>query len=323
MFQAVLYILKPNGRMPQIGDNDSGRLFIFESPGTAVLDMRYLLPLGAVFYNDPGLKVYDSDDMRIVIFSVFGSSGLEQFDKMEKKETREIKSQAFRDAGWYVMRNSDDYLVISCGPNGQNDNGGHSHNDKLSFELCLDGKDIFVDPGTYVYTVDPDMRNLFRSTQYHNTVSVNGLEQNRWSKGTLGLFNLYNDARPRVLSWEDTDDEDIFIGEHYGYKKHGLIHRREIKFQKNIGNVTINDLLDGATSSTVTAHFHLPPLVEVLPQGNNTFIIRNVMVTFHNPTAIDIADYFYSPEYGVKEPAKVIRVMFKRELTTEINKINE
>lgn len=86
------------------------------------------------------------------------------------------------------MRNNKDYCLISCGSNGQNGVGG------LSVIVCLDGKYIFVDPGTYVYTSAPVARNIFRSTAYHNSVWIEGLEQNRIPKGNLGLFRLHNDV---------------------------------------------------------------------------------------------------------------------------------
>lgn len=48
MFDAILYLLKLNGRMLQIGDNDNGQ-FIKLYP-REVLDMKYLLAMGAVFF---------------------------------------------------------------------------------------------------------------------------------------------------------------------------------------------------------------------------------------------------------------------------------
>ncbi len=323
MFQAAIYLLKPNGMMPQIGDNDSGRFQKFEPPGVKVLDHRYLPALGAVYFEDPDLKVYDSDEIRAAVLSVFGGEGLEQFKKMKKRKIEDIKSHAFFDSGWFVIRDTDNYMIISCGQNGQNGFGGHAHNDKLSFELCLGGEDIFVDPGTYIYTADPDMRNLFRSTEYHNTVSLGSQEQNRWMKGNHGLFNLGNDSRPKVLEWETGDNRDIFIGEHYGYMKQGLIHRREIEFRKKTGKFVIKDRLTGNSTSSSTALFHLAPGLRSVLQGEDELMIGGVRVKFQNSSDIEISDYFYSPEYGVKEAAQVIRVFFNENLTTEIEKINE
>jgi len=49
MFDAVYYLLKPDGRMPQIGDNDSGQFLKFQPRAT--LDMRYLLAIGSAFFK--------------------------------------------------------------------------------------------------------------------------------------------------------------------------------------------------------------------------------------------------------------------------------
>lgn len=51
VFEFVLYALEPNDTMPKIGDNDNGRLQIFTKRD--VLDMRYLLILGAIFFKEP------------------------------------------------------------------------------------------------------------------------------------------------------------------------------------------------------------------------------------------------------------------------------
>ena len=53
---------------------------------------------------------------------------------------KKYRFKEYKKAGWYVMRNNKNYCVVSCGPNGQNGIGGHTHNDKLSFELCINGR---------------------------------------------------------------------------------------------------------------------------------------------------------------------------------------
>lgn len=44
--------------------------------------------------------------------------------------------------------------------------------------MSIDGKEIFIDPGTYVYNSNYEMRNKFRSTCMHNTVQIENEEQN-------------------------------------------------------------------------------------------------------------------------------------------------
>ncbi|MDI6738906.1 MAG: alginate lyase family protein [Candidatus Edwardsbacteria bacterium] len=106
---------------------------------------------------------------------------------------------AYPGSGVYILRSPRLHLTVSAGPNGQCGYGGHAHNDKLSFELQIDGRDFCRDPGTYLYSPLPEIRNRFRSVASHNTAVVNGIEQNRWPAGTAGLFRLYSDCRIRVL----------------------------------------------------------------------------------------------------------------------------
>lgn len=63
---------------------------------------------------------------------------------------------------------------------------GHTHNDKLSVEVMIDNQYITRDPGGYIYTAAPGIRDKFRSVHGHNTIQVKGLEQNIFD-GTFGM----------------------------------------------------------------------------------------------------------------------------------------
>ena len=254
MFELVLYALKPNGRMPQIGDNDNGRLHIFAN--REVLDMRYLLTLGAIFFREPKFKIKEFGFCEEVLW-IFGEKGYKIWQNLEENCVTNSGSKAFPDAGWYIMRNDKDYMIISCGPNGQNGNGGHCHNDKLSFELCIDGRDIIVDPGTYVYTPLPDWRNKFRSTSFHNTVVVDNQEQNRFNNHNL--FFLENDARVKINYWKTTRKYDFLDAEHYGYNRldNLITHRRQFFFNKEESYWVIKDILKGTGRYTFDVYFHI------------------------------------------------------------------
>ncbi|MGE5892763.1 MAG: alginate lyase family protein [bacterium] len=244
MFEAVITLLKPNGMMPQIGDNDNSRLHRFAQ--RPVLDMRYLLALGALFFQEPKFKVKEFGFPEEALW-VFGEAGYRMWQGLKGITLAEVKSKSLPDAGWYVMRDHRDYLLVSCGPNGQNGNGGHCHNDKLSFELHLDGEDVIVDPGTFVYTPDPEMRNLFRSTALHNTIMVDEEEQNRTGREHFSLFSMKDDARVKVKRWVTGTEREIFVGEHVGYARGSrpVVHEREIRFHKREGKFEIIDRLRG------------------------------------------------------------------------------
>jgi len=317
MFRAVLYLLKPNGMMPQIGDNDSGRLHIFA--GREVLDMRYLLSFGAIFFQEPQFKVREFGFCEDALW-VFGDAGYRTWADLEGISVADIKSRAFPDAGWHVMRNRGDYLLISCGPNGQDGNGGHAHNDKLSVELSIEGSDIFVDPGTYVYTSDPATRNLFRSTGYHTTVKVDDLEQNRYHASPRGLFSMENGSHAHVVSWASNDEHDLFSGGHAGFGGKGYHHYRSIDFMKTEGTVRIRDTVRGDAPRAV-ACFRLKPGVSVVRQGDGGYRMNNVVITFSGHDRIETADAWYSPEYGRKEKSRCIEVFFGNALETTVAKV--
>lgn len=79
--------------------------------------------------------------------------------------------------GFLGLKNNFFYLGVSITNVGQHGRGGHSHNDKLSFDLYADGIDYQSDPGTYVYTESKEWRNRFRSSLAHNSPYF-GEEQN-------------------------------------------------------------------------------------------------------------------------------------------------
>lgn len=100
----------------------------------------------------------------------------------------------YPDFGISVFSAENLFLAVCWSDNGQNGNAGHTHNDKLSFELWIAGKPIIRDPGTFVYTPLPELRNVFRSVAAHSTVNC-GIEQNDF----LTLFSMTNDSRCTVL----------------------------------------------------------------------------------------------------------------------------
>ncbi len=122
-----------------------------------------------------------------------------------------LKLYAYPDFGLYLYMSERLYLMIRCGPIGQKGVGGHAHNDQLSIELNVDGEDWIVDPGTYLYTPFPKLRNECRSARSHSAPWVEGKEPGNLD---LGLFKLGDEAKAECLYF----GPDGFIGKHRGYK---------------------------------------------------------------------------------------------------------
>lgn len=72
---------------------------------------------------------------------------------------------------------------------------GHTHNDKMSIELLADGAYITRDPGGYIYTAAPKLRDKFRSTMMHNCIHVEEKEQNIFTS----TFDMKKRAKGELL----------------------------------------------------------------------------------------------------------------------------
>lgn len=309
MFDFILHAQGPDGRIPQIGDNDSGRFLIFYNRKNT--DLRYLLAMAAVYFNDRKYRMGDLQPCRELLW-VFGERGLSIWDSLKPGDIQRIGSRGFKDSGFYVMRHEEDHIFISCGPNGQKGNGGHAHNDRLGFELVSEAERIIVDPGTYVYTSLPEWRNRMRSTSSHNTVSIDGEEQNRFIE--RNLFALADDARPRVKSWLPGEAYDFLEAEHYGYKRleDPVVHRRLFLYDKNAGMWLIKDVFDAEGSHEYDFYFQIAPGLTVKTGSRpGAFRIgeKGFCIIPSHPGGLTAArlDGSYSSGYGRKEDCLTIR----------------
>jgi hypothetical protein len=83
--------------------------------------------------------------------------------------SKDITFRAYPDFGLFLYTSPLLYLALRCWPGRKPFLTGHMHNDQLSMELVIDGKEIITDPGTYLYTPLPEIRNAYRSRVAHVT----------------------------------------------------------------------------------------------------------------------------------------------------------
>jgi hypothetical protein len=261
MAEFTMHVTKSNGRIAQIGDNDSGRFFKI----CPLADLDHRATVGAI----NGLFVRRDLAEFAGMETTFEASVISTLAKGQKiasylksgdslrAEGQSIKEDimdnlavigdtiielpvsevldglvtfAYPDFGIYIWRSQRFFLSIRCGPVGQNGNGGHAHNDQLAIELNIDGEDWIADPGTYLYTPSPKERNSYRSVHAHAAPRLGAQEPARLD---LGMFRLEDKARGRCLSF----DPDGFAGMHKGY---GTPLQRCIEFQA--GSIRILDM---------------------------------------------------------------------------------
>jgi hypothetical protein len=221
-----------------------------------------------------------------------------------------VGSQGFPDAGTYVMRQDDLYLLCNTSGAGLYGRGSHGHNDALSIEVSACGVNFIVDPGTYVYSANLHERHLFRSTAYHSTVEVDGAEQNTINEHVP--FVIGDEAHPRVLGWETTSERDTLVAEHDGYARLALpvTHRRTVRFMKRERFWIVEDTLTGEGAHDLRFRFHFRSGLEVTARAerivqaydkiNGATLLIAALSTNAEPT---LEARFMSRDYGEKTPS--------------------
>jgi hypothetical protein len=331
MFEFLMYSLKPDGTSPIIGDKDNGRLLPFGAEETN--NFKYLLSLGALLFNRSDFKQH-GDGFNVYCSILAGDDSLERWNTIPDLPA-ERESKAFPDAGLYIMRGKNDYLIFNATGKGKYPELGpasHTHSDLFSFELFTLGKSFLIDPGTYLYTSDADMRMLYRSTKMHNTVTVDGESQNRIRRDVLWDFS--RDAIPEVLKWESNSGMDKVTAIHNGYcrLKEPVTHQRTIIFDKDIEKWMIEDIIDGRGFHTVEWFFHFDTGIDFTITGNVVKTTcedkKNIVLAFDQMAGLILRKEksFISKSYGIKEDGHVlvamIKVIMPLKFSIEIKKIH-
>ena len=164
-----LSTLVNKGELSQIGDNDSGRIFYHAFNEKKPLKMDWLLDLIDSLYPELSeyRKIQDKFNNEINNEAPTLNKSKKVLHKPIKVFSSDYKAYSFKDFGIFVWRNEDQYFSVRCGPIGQNGVGGHSHYDQLAIECFTNDKWIARDPGTGTYTDNIEIRNKFRSLEYH------------------------------------------------------------------------------------------------------------------------------------------------------------
>lgn len=268
----LMYIMRPDGTTPFFGDDDGGRLAKLDR--RAANDFRAPLSTGAVVFRRGDYK-RTAGGLAEETLWLLGPEGASEFDRLPASEPS-ATSVAFKEAGLYVMRDDwtpqSNYLLFDCGPHGY-DNCGHAHADALSFELAARGRTLLIDPGTYTYTGSLELRDLFRSSAAHNTLTVD----NQSSSVPDGPFSWKTIANSETLAWISRDRFDYVAGKHDGYQRLDApaSHTRRILFLKNDYWLMEDEVLS-EYERQYDLWFHLDSNADVVVDAPDTVLIDSL-----------------------------------------------
>lgn len=308
MIAFVVGYLKPDGSAPLIGDSDSGQVMGLTQ--RSANDHGYLLAIASALLGECYVAVPKGNVPEEPLW-IAGEEALGNY--LQAATSNPPSSRAFDDAGLYILRSGNDYALLNASGNGLNGRGSHGHNDALSIEVSACGTNFIVDPGTFVYSSDLHERHLFRSTAYHSTVEVDGVEQNTTDGNTP--FVIGDEAHPRVLTWESNEERDIVVAEHFGYRRlaSAVTHRRTVEFNKRERYWLIEDELTGEGEHEFRFRFHIAhglncviradAGLEVCDKITGAWLLILPQEEWGSPA---LEPRWTSRDYGAKEPSQSV-----------------
>ena len=227
MYNYVLYAMAPNGQVHGLNDSWSS-------------DPRAILKQGFAYFPQRQDFLWGATQ---------GAQG----------RMPEQVSYAFPYAGHYALRSGWDrdarLLFLDAGPFG----AGHQHEDKLTFFMDAHGREWITEGGVYMYDASR-WRRYVLSTRAHNTVRVDGQDQNR--RIVPDSYVLPYPFQPLANPWISRPDFDYVAGVYDdGYGPKGAIrarHRREIIFVKPDYWIIVDTLdPDGGATHDWETIFHV------------------------------------------------------------------
>lgn len=226
-------------------------------------------------------------------------------------------ARGFEASGYYVVRSgwgerehyaAERYLIFDCGPIGA---GNHGHFDLLHFEAYAFGRPLVIDPGRYTYHegTEQNWRVLFRSTAYHNTVTVGGRNQTRYEFDRT-RFKIRGPEPERELRQFSSKEDLVLLNGVCRSHEYAVIHERRILFVRG-EYWLISDVLSGIEYHDYDVWFHLSPEAHERVINDRHCATAPFVVLAHScdiPTSLTVEPGFISPRYGVKHGAPIVRI---------------
>lgn len=302
-----LWLMDTDAKVPAIGDFDDCRVIAT----TQAPEPKYVASLVAVVSGCVGrLDLAPPAKDPSIRDVILGSAKV--------SPAQPVGMRSFTSGGYSVIRSRHkDPLVLTFdhGPIGYLSIAAHGHADTLSIWLSVGSQPVIVDAGTYLYHSNRDLRDLFRDTAVHNTLSLDGIGSSRPS----GPFNWASKANARLISSESTPTTRV-VAEHDGYvAQYGVRHRRTVEFDDASRFTIVDELLGVPTDKSVTVSFLLDPTYQATVEPDRS----GVSITHNNLQFIRIASAgplrarvvrgdeatglgWLSPSFGVRIPTDQI-----------------
>ncbi len=301
-----LWFMDTQAKTPAIGDTDDGRVIAT----TQAREPRYIASIVSAVASCLGrpdlAPPTTNPSLRDVLF---GST--------EPAPVSRTGLRTFPTGGYSVFRGKGEnpaVLTFDHGPVGYLSIAAHGHADTLAVWLSIGNQRIFADAGTFRYHSRKALRDAYRHTAMHNTLTLRG----QASSCPSGPFNWATKAKGRCLARADSPVACV-TAEHDGYlARFGLKHRRTVAYD-GISEFTVTDELLGVSDERdATISFLLDPSCTAAFEEDGSLLIgaggpplvRLASAGLPNVSIIRGDEHsnlgWVSPSFGVRVPADQI-----------------
>lgn len=299
----LLWVMRPDGTMPLIGDDDGGRLLSLDA--RAASDARPALANVAALVGNATLASAGTPSAELAW--LMGVEGVEAYRRLPPRPP-EVPSHHFSAGGMIVLRDGWGHdasvMTLDVGEHGVM-KGGHSHADALAVDLTIRGLPVLVDPGTLDYTTNPTIRDRFRHTASHNAVTIDGYA----SSEMAGPFAWRETATTTLSAFVSTPRADYVDASHDGYlwRPARARYHRQLVFLRH-GIWIFRDSVHADQDCRMEVHFQCAAGIAAAPVagGVKLSFLGQDRATLHfadEGTTVNVVEGMVSPLYGLHERA--------------------
>jgi len=224
-----------SGHAPNYGSDD-GSLILPLSSGS-YRDFRPLLQLGAAVLNRPPMTTGPWNEAALW----FGITPA-------ITERAASTSPPSAETGYFRLGDENSWALIRAGRYTRRP----FQADQLHVDLWWQGVNLARDPGTYLYNGAIPWNNGLARTAVHNAVTIDHQDQMRRASRFLWLD--WAEAKGRAYASPNSARPDRLEGEHDGYKRFGVIHRRTVQWLATHGWAVVDDI-EGPGEHDVSLHW--------------------------------------------------------------------
>lgn len=322
----LMKLVKPDFTTPMIGDADRNSL-LERKADVAVYE-------GMNNTTDAA----DANEIRAFFRVLAEITGREDFlffsSNGEKGAPPHQKCFSMPDPGFFVCRTGwgrkDSYFLVTGTNLERAEHNAHSHFDAAHLELQVDGEDVLLDTGRYIYRNSvtlKDWRNYFHTAAAHNTIQVDNHEMGAAPDTSPNVRGV----RTFCHQFKTSPEIDLVEVSHNGYAfmENPIFHLRRVIYFKP-GLWLVDDVLTGVGEHEYKLYYNFAPGIlesmgdkpqSYLYSGNSVKVKVIPLVTEALESAVKVGDArnmggWVSYGYSLKVPAPQLMYVRKGKADT-------